>query len=313
MHHRSVTSKRLPHGKSPLHLQHSYQHSSPDRQPFTPLQLNHQHSSSAELTADSKLLLQQPSEPSQLPQVSNSQFLAKQEIYDDFNQGRHIRTKSASHQGGSAAANMTSDADSDALVCSDTFDSAAAEARHHSHSADSLMSQRSHPVASVAAEACEPAATATRSPSLSAVVQRLQSSATAAVLQSPPASSAETMYPTATGRMHEAQLQHQALDRETKHHHAALASYVSQNHGDFLSATPSPMQPGLRRPPQAVRTQTQQLLEILRREQAGVESSRLQNLPAGIPLTPMVANDVLPRDSLEASIWRLANGRNQFS
>ena len=312
MHHKSVMSKRLPHGsKSPLHLQHSYQPSSPDRQPFTPLQLNHQHSSPAELIVDSQLLLQQLSVPSQLPPVSNSQCLAEHKVDADLNQRRHILPESASDQGGSAAANVTSNADSDASVSAGVFDSAAVEVRHHSLSAHSLMRQRSDPVASVAAEASQPAAAATRSPDVSAATQRLQSSATTAVLQSPPAAAAaEMMHPVATGRMHEAQIQHQALDRDLKHHHAAFASYVSPNHGHFASATPSPMQPDLRRSPPTVRTQTQQLLEILRRERAGVEPSGLQNLPAGSPLTPMVANKVLPRDSLEASIWCLSNSKS---
>ena len=275
------------------------------------MQLNHQHSSSAELIVDSQLLLQQLSVPSQLPQVPNSQYLAEQEIHADLKQRRHIQTELASDRGGSAAANMTFIADSDDLIHADSFGSAGAEARHHSRSAV-VMSQRSTPVASVAAEASQPAAAATRSPDLAAVAQRLQSSATTAVLQSPPAAAAaETMYPIAAGRLDGAQPQYQATDRDSEHHHAAFASYVSQNHGDFASATPSPMQPGLRRSPQTVRTQTQQLLEILRREQAGAEHGELQNLPAGIPLTPMLAKSVLPRDSLEASIWRLSNSKNQ--
>lgn len=89
------------------------------------------------------------------------------------------------------------------------------------------------------------------------------------------------------------------------------AGYALAGHGvNGVPHTPwtlQQVQSKVQKSPEEVRGQTQRLLEVLRREQADVERGDLLKLPAGIPLTPVLPTQVLPRDSLEASIWKLSS------
>lgn len=131
-----------------------------------------------------------------------------------------------------------------------------------------------------------------------------QQSSASGTVQCPPR---EVLAVPANGRGRYAQQQHQVLSQRLSLSDDASGSPVSQNAAHPGHMPTWPAQPSTTRSLQSVRAQTQQLLQILRREQAVSHvHTGLADSPAGIPLTP-----VTPRDSLEASIWRLSCSKSK--
>ena len=131
-----------------------------------------------------------------------------------------------------------------------------------------------------------------------------QQSFASGTVQCPPH---EVLAVPANGRGHYEQQQHQVLSQHPSLIDDASGSPVSQNAAHPGHTPTWSAQLSTTRSPQSVRTQTQQLLQILRREQAVSHvHTGLADLPAGIPLTP-----VMPRDGLEESIWRLSSSKSK--